>query len=146
MWLLIHNIMGKKILNGSLNSANGGAKIQVGTDANQTVHFHVDSVEFASLQLSSSALTTDNNLAGTHVPEDHSTPGTQLVPGASLIDVSSANKRKRSHLLKYRLQSNRLPVIELDTVRCRTVWSTRCLTCLMWLGIHHGSKIQNRGR
>ena len=26
-----------------------------------------------------------------------------------------------------------LPVIELDTVRCRTVWSTRCLTCLTWL-------------
>ena len=86
---------GQTVLNGSLNSANGGANIQVGTDANQTVHFHVDSVDTVSLQLSSSALTTDTP-AGTHVPEDHSTPGTQFVPGASLIDVSTASKASTS--------------------------------------------------
>ena len=86
---------GQTVLNGSLNSANGGAKIQVGTDANQTVHFHVDSVDTVSLQLSSSALTTDTP-PGTHVPEDHSTVGTQFVPGASLIDVSSATSASAS--------------------------------------------------
>ena len=33
---------GQTVLNGSLNASNGGAKIQVGTDANQTVDFHAN--------------------------------------------------------------------------------------------------------
>ena len=86
---------GQTVLNGSLSSANGGANIQVGTDANQTVNFNVDSVDTVSLQLASNAQATDTP-PGTHVPEDHTTAGTQFVPGASLIDVSSATNASAS--------------------------------------------------
>lgn len=77
---------GKSVLNGSLaNTVDGsgnitayGGQIQVGTDANQTVGFGVNSVVVA---LSLSA-------AGT--AEDHTTAAKEFVAGASQIDVSSA--------------------------------------------------------
>ena len=78
---------GKSVLNGSLaNTVDGsgnitayGGQIQVGTDANQTVGFGVNSVDTVALSLSA---------AGT--PEDHATAAKEFVAGASQIDVSSA--------------------------------------------------------
>ena len=78
---------GKSVLNGSLaNTVDGsgnitayGGQIQVGTDANQTVGFGVNSVDTVALNLSA---------AGT--AENHSTAAKEFVAGASQIDVSSA--------------------------------------------------------
>jgi flagellin len=78
---------GKSVLNGSLaNTVDGsgnitayGGQIQVGTDANQTVGFGVNSVDTVALSLSA---------AGT--AEDHTTAAKEFVAGASQIDVSSA--------------------------------------------------------
>ena len=78
---------GKSVLNGSLaNTVNAGGaitayggQIQVGTDANQTVGFGVNSVDTVALNLSA---------AGT--PENHSTAAKEFVAGTSQIDVSSA--------------------------------------------------------
>ena len=78
---------GKSVLNGSLantvTSAGAitayGGQIQVGTDANQTVGFGVNSVDTVALSLSA---------AGT--AENHTTAAKEFVAGASQIDVSSA--------------------------------------------------------
>ena len=78
---------GKSVLNGSLANtvtAAGaitayGGQIQVGTDANQTVGFGVNSVDTVALSLSA---------AGT--AENHATAAKEFVAGASQIDVSSA--------------------------------------------------------
>ncbi len=78
---------GKIVLNGSLantvdssgNITAYGGQIQVGTDANQTVGFGVNSVDTVALGLSQ---------VGT--PEDHATTAKEFVAGASDIDVSSA--------------------------------------------------------
>ena len=78
---------GKSVLNGSLantvdssgNITAYGGQIQVGTDANQTVGFGVNSVDTVALSLSA---------AGT--PEDHTTAAKEFVAGTSQIDVSSA--------------------------------------------------------
>ena len=78
---------GKSVLNGSLaNTVNAGGaitayggQIQVGTDANQTVGFGVNSVDTVALNLSA---------AGT--AENHSTAAKEFVAGTSQIDVSSA--------------------------------------------------------
>ena len=78
---------GKSVLNGSLaNTVDGsgnitayGGQIQVGTDANQTVGFGVNSVDTVALNLSA---------AGT--AENHSTAAKEFVAGTSQIDVSSA--------------------------------------------------------
>ena len=78
---------GKSVLNGSLaNTVDGsgnitayGGQIQVGTDANQTVGFGVNSVDTVALSLSA---------AGT--AEDHTTAAKEFVAGTSQIDVSSA--------------------------------------------------------
>ena len=78
---------GKSVLNGSLANtvtAAGaitayGGQIQVGTDANQTVGFGVNSVDTVALNLSA---------AGT--AENHSTAAKEFVAGTSQIDVSSA--------------------------------------------------------
>ena len=78
---------GKSVLNGSLaNTVDGsgnitayGGQIQVGTDANQTVGFGVNSVDTVALSLSA---------AGT--AENHATAAKEFVAGASQIDVSSA--------------------------------------------------------
>ena len=78
---------GKSVLNGSLaNTVDGsgnitayGGQIQVGTDANQTVGFGVNSVDTVALNLSA---------AGT--AENHATAAKEFVAGASQIDVSSA--------------------------------------------------------
>ena len=69
---------GQTVLNGSLSSANGGANIQVGTDANQTVNFSVDSVDTVSLQLASNAQATDIRLERTY--QNHN-GGYSFVPG-----------------------------------------------------------------
>ena len=78
---------GKSVLNGSLantvdssgNITAYGGQIQVGTDANQTVGFGVNSVDTVALSLSA---------AGT--AENHSTAAKEFVAGTSQIDVSSA--------------------------------------------------------
>lgn len=79
---------GKNVLNGSLantvDASSGditayGGQIQVGTDANQTVGFGVNSVDTVALGLSQ---------AGT--PEDHATTAKEFVAGNSEINVSSA--------------------------------------------------------
>jgi flagellin len=62
-----------------------GGNIQVGTEANQSVSFSINSVDTVALGLSA---------AGT--PENHTTAGTQFVPGNSLIDVSSASTASTS--------------------------------------------------
>ena len=121
---------GKSVLNGSLaNTVDGsgnitayGGQIQVGTDANQTVGFGVNSVDTVALSLSA---------AGT--PEDHTTVGKHSLLRGHHKSMFLQRQTLALHLQKSALQSNRLPVIELDMVRCRTVWSTRCLTCSMWL-------------
>ena len=78
---------GKSVLNGSLANtvtAAGaitayGGQIQVGTDANQTVGFGVNSVDTVAL-----------NLSATGTAENHSTAAKEFVAGTSQIDVSSA--------------------------------------------------------
>ena len=78
---------GRSVLNGSLantvdssgNITAYGGQIQVGTDANQTVGFGVNSVDTVALNLSA---------AGT--AENHSTAAKEFVAGTSQIDVSSA--------------------------------------------------------
>jgi flagellin len=78
---------GKSVLNGSMaNTVDGsgnitayGGQIQVGTDANQTVGFGVNSVDTVALSLSASG-----------TAEDHTTAAKEFVAGASQIDVSSA--------------------------------------------------------
>jgi flagellin len=78
---------GKSVLNGSLaNTVDGsgnitayGGQIQVGTDANQTVGFGVNSVDTVALSLSASG-----------TAEDHTTAAKEFVAGTSQIDVSSA--------------------------------------------------------
>ena len=62
-----------------------GARVQVGTEANQSVGFGVYSVDTVSLGLSA---------AGT--AEDHSTTAKEFVAGNSLIDVSSASNASSS--------------------------------------------------
>jgi flagellin len=84
---------GKSVLNGSLaNTVDGsgnitayGGQIQVGTDANQTVGFGVNSVDTVALNLSA---------AGT--AENHSTAAKEFVAGTSQIDVSSATSASTS--------------------------------------------------
>ena len=83
---------GKSVLNGSLaNTVSSGAitayggQIQVGTDANQTVGFGVNSVDTVALSLSA---------AGT--AEDHTTAAKEFVAGTSQIDVSSATSASTS--------------------------------------------------
>ena len=84
---------GKSVLNGSLaNTVDGsgnitayGGQIQVGTDANQTVGFGVNSVDTVALSLSA---------AGT--AEDHTTAAKEFVAGTSQIDVSSATSASTS--------------------------------------------------
>ena len=84
---------GKSVLNGSLaNTVDGsgnitayGGQIQVGTDANQTVGFGVNSVDTVALGLSA---------AGT--AENHTTAAKEFVAGTSQIDVSSATSASTS--------------------------------------------------
>jgi flagellin len=84
---------GKSVLNGSLaNTVDGsgnitayGGQIQVGTDANQTVGFGVNSVDTVALGLSA-----------TGTAEDHTTAAKEFVAGTSQIDVSSATSASTS--------------------------------------------------
>jgi flagellin len=84
---------GKSVLNGSMantvdssgNITAYGGQIQVGTDANQTVGFGVNSVDTVALNLSA---------AGT--AENHSTAAKEFVAGTSQIDVSSATNASTS--------------------------------------------------
>ena len=62
-----------------------GGSIQVGTEANQSVSFSINSVDTVALGLSASG-----------TPENHTTAGTQFVPGTSQIDVSSASNASTS--------------------------------------------------
>lgn len=62
-----------------------GGNIQVGTEANQSVSFSINSVDTVALGLSASG-----------TPENHTTAGTQFVPGTSQIDVSSASTASTS--------------------------------------------------
>ena len=65
-------------------SADGG-KIQVGTDASQSVAFSIKSIDTVELGLSASG-----------TAEDHDAAGTQFVAGTSHIDVSTAEKASTS--------------------------------------------------
>ena len=62
-----------------------GGSIQVGTEANQSVAFSINSVDTVALGLSA-----------TGTAENHTTAGTQFVAGTSHIDVSTAEKASTS--------------------------------------------------